>query len=35
VIIFDKLGQEKALSVLLDPFITQVQDRRSDAHEIG
>lgn len=35
VIIFDNLGREKALSVVLDPFVTQVQDRRSDAYEIG
>ncbi|CAM0875851.1 unnamed protein product [Alopecurus aequalis] len=35
VIILDKLGREKALSVVLDPFMTAVQNRRSDAHEIG
>jgi hypothetical protein len=35
VIIFDKLGREKALSVVLDPFMTQVQDRRSDTDAIG
>jgi hypothetical protein len=35
VIIFDNLGREKALSVVLDPFISQVQNRRSDADEIG
>ena len=34
VIIFDKLGREKALSVVLDPFMTQVQNRRRDTHEI-
>jgi hypothetical protein len=34
VLIFDNLGREKALSVVLDPFITQVQERRSDTHEI-
>jgi hypothetical protein len=35
VIIFDNLGREKALSVVLDPFMNQVQDRRSGTHEIG
>jgi hypothetical protein len=35
VIIFDKLGREKALSVVLDPFMSQVQNRRSYPHEIG
>uniref|UniRef100_A0ACD5W7Y9 Uncharacterized protein n=2 Tax=Avena sativa TaxID=4498 RepID=A0ACD5W7Y9_AVESA len=34
-IIFDTLGQEKALSAVVDPFIRQVQDRRSNANEIG
>ncbi|XP_073354420.1 putative B3 domain-containing protein Os03g0621600 isoform X4 [Aegilops tauschii subsp. strangulata] len=35
VMIFDKLGREKALSVVLDPFLHRVQDRRNEAHEIG
>jgi hypothetical protein len=35
VIIFDNLGREKALSVVLDPFMNQVKDRRSGTHEIG
>ncbi|KAM3261068.1 hypothetical protein ACQJBY_052000 [Aegilops geniculata] len=35
VIIFDKLGREKALSVVEDPFMPQVQERRNEAHEIG
>ncbi|KAF7106480.1 hypothetical protein CFC21_107206 [Triticum aestivum] len=35
VIIFDKLGREKASSVVLDPFIPRVQDRGNEAHEIG
>jgi hypothetical protein len=35
VIIFDKLGREKALSVVLDPFMGRVQDWRSNAHAIG
>ncbi|CAM0875854.1 unnamed protein product [Alopecurus aequalis] len=35
VIIFDNLGREKALSAVVDPFMTQVQDRRRNAHEIG
>ena len=34
VMIFDKLGPEKAFSVVLDPFLPQVQDRRNEAHEI-
>uniref|UniRef100_A0A8I6YW11 TF-B3 domain-containing protein n=1 Tax=Hordeum vulgare subsp. vulgare TaxID=112509 RepID=A0A8I6YW11_HORVV len=33
--IFDELGREKALSVVLSPFCPQVQDRRNEAHEIG
>ena len=35
VMIFDKLGREKALSVVLAPFLPQVQDKRNEAHEIG
>jgi hypothetical protein len=35
VILFDKLGREKALSAVVDPFMPQVQDRRSDTHETG
>uniref|UniRef100_M8CAQ1 Putative B3 domain-containing protein n=1 Tax=Aegilops tauschii TaxID=37682 RepID=M8CAQ1_AEGTA len=35
VMIFDKLGREKALSVVPAPFLPQVQDRRNEAHEIG
>uniref|UniRef100_A0A8R7UMY3 TF-B3 domain-containing protein n=2 Tax=Triticum urartu TaxID=4572 RepID=A0A8R7UMY3_TRIUA len=35
VMIFDKLGPEKALSVVLDPFWPQVQDRCNEAHENG
>ncbi|VAI38010.1 unnamed protein product [Triticum turgidum subsp. durum] len=35
VMIFDKLGPEKAFSVVLDPFLPQVQDRCNEAHEIG
>uniref|UniRef100_A0ACD6A5G5 Uncharacterized protein n=3 Tax=Avena sativa TaxID=4498 RepID=A0ACD6A5G5_AVESA len=34
-IIFDNLGREKALSVVVDPYISQVRNRRSDTHEIG
>ncbi|XBH95438.1 hypothetical protein VPH35_085999 [Triticum aestivum] len=34
VMIFDKLGREKALSVVPAPFLPQVQDRRNEAHEI-
>jgi hypothetical protein len=34
VIIFDNLGLEKALSVVRDQFMTQVQDRRSNTHDI-
>ncbi|XP_044383391.1 putative B3 domain-containing protein Os03g0621600 isoform X3 [Triticum aestivum] len=35
VMTFDKLGREKALSVVLDPFLHRVQDKRNEAHEIG
>ncbi|KAM3261070.1 hypothetical protein ACQJBY_052001 [Aegilops geniculata] len=35
VMIFDSLGREKALSVVLAPFLPQVQDKRNEAHEIG
>ena len=35
VMIFDKLGREKALSVVVDPFLHRVQDTRNEAHEIG
>ncbi|KAF7061501.1 hypothetical protein CFC21_068191 [Triticum aestivum] len=35
VIIFDKLGREKALSVVVDPFLPQVQENPNKAHEIG
>ena len=35
VMIFDKLGREKALSVVLDPFLHGVQDRHNEAHEMG
>lgn len=35
IIIVDKHGREEASSVVLDPFLPQVQERRNQAHESG